>query len=145
MRWPQEECALVSLHGRTLYRIVPHLQPGARILALSWDESTPRAVAWRAAVRAVASRPAPAPRPASSRHLRDVPIGSTDMARIAIIGGGSMGEALLAGLLRAGRHGKVGILDTRLERSKKHDAKGRSQQNNQYAGRKTALVGISHG
>lgn len=45
MRWPQEECALVSLHGRTLYRIVPHLQPGARILALSWDETTPRAVA----------------------------------------------------------------------------------------------------
>ncbi|KPF69221.1 precorrin-6Y methyltransferase [Bosea sp. AAP35] len=45
MRWPQEECALVSLHGRTLYRIVPHLQPGARILALSWDETTPRAIA----------------------------------------------------------------------------------------------------
>ena len=45
MRWPQEECALVSLHGRTLYRIVPHLQPGAHILALSWDETTPRAVA----------------------------------------------------------------------------------------------------
>lgn len=45
MRWPQEECALVSLHGRTLYRIVPHLQPEARILALSWDETTPRAVA----------------------------------------------------------------------------------------------------
>ncbi|WP_293799026.1 precorrin-6y C5,15-methyltransferase (decarboxylating) subunit CbiE [uncultured Bosea sp.] len=45
MRWPQEECALVSLHGRTLYRIVPHLQPEAHILALSWDETTPRAVA----------------------------------------------------------------------------------------------------
>ena len=45
MRWPQEECALVSLHGRTLFRIVPHLQPQARILALSWDETTPRAVA----------------------------------------------------------------------------------------------------
>ena len=45
MRWPQEECALVSLHGRTLFRIVPLLQPGARILALSWDETTPRAVA----------------------------------------------------------------------------------------------------
>ena len=45
MRWPQEECALVSLHGRTLQRIVPHLQPEARILALSWDESTPANVA----------------------------------------------------------------------------------------------------
>lgn len=45
MRWPQEECALVSLHGRSLQRIIPHLQPGARVLALSWDESTPAAVA----------------------------------------------------------------------------------------------------
>ncbi|WP_332694558.1 precorrin-6y C5,15-methyltransferase (decarboxylating) subunit CbiE [Bosea sp. (in: a-proteobacteria)] len=45
MRWPQEECALVSLHGRALQRIIPLLQPGARVLALSWDESTPAAVA----------------------------------------------------------------------------------------------------
>lgn len=45
MRWPQEECGLVSLHGRTLQRIVPLLQPQARILALSWDETTPAAVA----------------------------------------------------------------------------------------------------
>ena len=30
-------CACVSLHGRALERIVPHLQPGARLLALSWD------------------------------------------------------------------------------------------------------------
>lgn len=45
MRWPQEECALVSLHGRALQRIIPHLQPNARILALSWDASTPGAVA----------------------------------------------------------------------------------------------------
>ncbi len=29
------------------------------------------------------------------------------MARIAIIGGGSIGEALLSGMLRAGRHGSV--------------------------------------
>lgn len=45
MRWAQEECGLVSLHGRTLQRIVPLLQPKARILALSWDETTPPAVA----------------------------------------------------------------------------------------------------
>jgi precorrin-6Y C5,15-methyltransferase (decarboxylating) len=31
----------VSLHGRALERVFPHLQPGARILALSWDGSTP--------------------------------------------------------------------------------------------------------
>lgn len=45
MRWPQEECGLVSLHGRALQRIIPFLQPGARVLALSWDDSTPLAVA----------------------------------------------------------------------------------------------------
>lgn len=45
MRWAQEECALVSLHGRTLQRIVPLLQPDARILALAWDETSPAAVA----------------------------------------------------------------------------------------------------
>jgi pyrroline-5-carboxylate reductase len=36
------------------------------------------------------------------------------MARIAIIGGGSMGEALLAGLLRAGRHVKDMVVAERL-------------------------------
>jgi precorrin-6Y C5,15-methyltransferase (decarboxylating) len=37
--------ALVSLHGRVLEGIVRHLQPGARILALSWDEATPAKLA----------------------------------------------------------------------------------------------------
>jgi precorrin-6Y C5,15-methyltransferase (decarboxylating) len=36
---------LVTLHGRALERIVPWLQPRARILALSWDETTPRLLA----------------------------------------------------------------------------------------------------
>jgi precorrin-6Y C5,15-methyltransferase (decarboxylating) len=39
--WALQDCALVTLHGRALERIVPHLQPRARILALSWDETTP--------------------------------------------------------------------------------------------------------
>jgi precorrin-6Y C5,15-methyltransferase (decarboxylating) len=43
--WSLPECELVSLHGRALERIVPHLQPGARIVALSWDGSTPGRVA----------------------------------------------------------------------------------------------------
>ncbi len=43
--WAQQDCALVSLHGRALERIVPHLQPGARILALSWDGTTPEKLA----------------------------------------------------------------------------------------------------
>ena len=41
MGWSLPDCDCVSLHGRALERIVPLLQPGARILALSWDGSTP--------------------------------------------------------------------------------------------------------
>ena len=43
--WALQDCALVSLHGRAFERIIPHLQPGARILALSWDETTPARLA----------------------------------------------------------------------------------------------------
>jgi precorrin-6Y C5,15-methyltransferase (decarboxylating) len=43
--WALQDCALLSLHGRTLERIIPHLQPGARILALSWDGQTPSELA----------------------------------------------------------------------------------------------------
>ena len=43
--WPLAECGLVTLHGRALTRIVPHLQPGARLLVLSWDAATPAALA----------------------------------------------------------------------------------------------------
>lgn len=39
--WSLQDVALVSLHGRALEGIVRHLQPGARILALSWDGETP--------------------------------------------------------------------------------------------------------
>jgi precorrin-6Y C5,15-methyltransferase (decarboxylating) len=45
LRWPQEECGRVSLHGRALQRIIPYLQPGRRVLALSWDGTTPARVA----------------------------------------------------------------------------------------------------
>jgi precorrin-6Y C5,15-methyltransferase (decarboxylating) len=43
--WAQQDCALVSLHGHALERIIPHLQPQARILALSWDGTTPKKLA----------------------------------------------------------------------------------------------------
>jgi precorrin-6Y C5,15-methyltransferase (decarboxylating) len=43
--WSQQDVALVSLHGRALDGIVRHLQPGARILALSWDGTTPAKLA----------------------------------------------------------------------------------------------------
>jgi precorrin-6Y C5,15-methyltransferase (decarboxylating) len=43
--WSQQDCALLTLHGRPLEAILPHLQPGARILALSWDDATPAKLA----------------------------------------------------------------------------------------------------
>src|SRR5271165_3681746 len=43
--WSQQDCALLSLHGRPLEAIIPHLEPGARILALSWDDATPAKLA----------------------------------------------------------------------------------------------------
>ena len=49
--WSQQDCALLSLHGRPLEAIIPHLQPGARILALSWDDATPAKLAALLAAR----------------------------------------------------------------------------------------------
>jgi precorrin-6Y C5,15-methyltransferase (decarboxylating) len=43
--WSLQDVALVSLHGRALEGIVRHLQPGSRILALSWDHETPARLA----------------------------------------------------------------------------------------------------
>lgn len=43
--WSQQDCALLSLHGRAFERLAPHLQPRARIIALSWDETTPARIA----------------------------------------------------------------------------------------------------
>jgi len=43
--WALQDCALISLHGRALERVIPHLQPGARLLALSWDGETPQRLA----------------------------------------------------------------------------------------------------
>jgi precorrin-6B C5,15-methyltransferase / cobalt-precorrin-6B C5,C15-methyltransferase len=43
--WSLQDVALTSLHGRALEGIVRHLQPGARILALSWDGETPAKLA----------------------------------------------------------------------------------------------------
>lgn len=43
--WAIEEIACLSLHGRPLDLIRPHLHPGARILALTSDEHGPAALA----------------------------------------------------------------------------------------------------
>lgn len=39
--WPLQNCTLTSVHGRPLERLIPFLQPRARILALAWDGTTP--------------------------------------------------------------------------------------------------------
>jgi precorrin-6Y C5,15-methyltransferase (decarboxylating) len=43
--WALQDCAPVTLHGRALELILPALQPRSRVLALSWDGTTPRLLA----------------------------------------------------------------------------------------------------
>lgn len=43
--WSQQDCRLISLHGRDLRRIIPLLQPRAKILCLTWNETTPGQIA----------------------------------------------------------------------------------------------------
>jgi len=43
--WALPETTLVSVHGRTLDLVRPHLQPGARVLALTSDHEGPAALA----------------------------------------------------------------------------------------------------
>ncbi len=43
--WSLPDCTCLSLHGRALARVIPSLQPGAKLLALSWDGATPAALA----------------------------------------------------------------------------------------------------
>lgn len=45
LAWPLQATTCLSVHGRPLELLIPHLQPGARILALSWDARTPREAA----------------------------------------------------------------------------------------------------
>ena len=39
--WALQDVRLVSLHGRELALVIPHLQPRAKLLCLTWDETTP--------------------------------------------------------------------------------------------------------
>ncbi|AWN52054.1 precorrin-6y C5,15-methyltransferase (decarboxylating) subunit CbiE [Methylobacterium sp. 17Sr1-1] len=43
--WPLAETVCLTLHGRAPERVIPHLQPGARLLVLSWDGTTPARLA----------------------------------------------------------------------------------------------------
>ncbi|MGH6796386.1 MAG: precorrin-6y C5,15-methyltransferase (decarboxylating) subunit CbiE, partial [Methylocella sp.] len=45
LHWSLQDCCLISLHGRGFERIIPALQPQAKILCLSWDETTPSRLA----------------------------------------------------------------------------------------------------
>lgn len=42
MGWALQDTAVVTLHGRPLETIIGALQPGRRIIALSWDGTTPQ-------------------------------------------------------------------------------------------------------
>jgi precorrin-6Y C5,15-methyltransferase (decarboxylating) len=55
LKWSQQDCALVSLHGRSFERITPLLQPRARMLALSWDGTTPARIAQYLVARGLGS------------------------------------------------------------------------------------------
>jgi precorrin-6B C5,15-methyltransferase / cobalt-precorrin-6B C5,C15-methyltransferase len=43
--WAVQDCALLSVHGRPPETVLPLLQPHRRVLALSWDETTPALLA----------------------------------------------------------------------------------------------------
>lgn len=43
--WPLADCTTITLHGRPLERLALHLAPGARLLILSEDGTTPATVA----------------------------------------------------------------------------------------------------
>jgi precorrin-6Y C5,15-methyltransferase (decarboxylating) len=45
LAWPLQDVTIVSLHGRPIDSIRPHLHPGRRILALTSDELAPAALA----------------------------------------------------------------------------------------------------
>lgn len=55
--WAQQDCTMLSLHGRRFERLWPHLQPGAKLMLLSWDGSTPGRVAEALVERGFARSP----------------------------------------------------------------------------------------
>jgi len=45
LNWSLQDCCLMSLHGRGFERVIPALQPHAKILCLSWNQTTPSRLA----------------------------------------------------------------------------------------------------
>lgn len=87
--WALQDVRTVSLHGRALAAVVRHLQPGARVLALAWDGSTPAKLA---------------------QLLRDRGLGDTCMTVLENLGG--PGERVQRTTAKAGISGEVAALNT---------------------------------
>ena len=81
--WSLQDVALTSLHGRALEGIVRYLQPGARILALSWDGETPAKLARLLAERGMGG---------SSITVLEAMGGSHERVRHATATGFNLGE-----------------------------------------------------
>jgi precorrin-6Y C5,15-methyltransferase (decarboxylating) len=79
--WALPDIALVSVHGRELDRIRPHLHPGARVLALTSDSEGPAALRdfWPSLALALASHVLEALGGASER-VRATTAASFDLA-----------------------------------------------------------------
>lgn len=83
--WSLQEVALVSLHGRAFEGIVRHLQPGARILALSWDGETPAKLARLLVERGMGSSTLTVLEAMGGPHERERSVGAAgfDLADVA--------------------------------------------------------------
>ena len=82
--WALPETALVSLHGRALDLIRPHLHPGARILALTSDGEGPgsaRAAADRVGLRRLAADGARSARRRKRAHARSTTAETSTIVR----------------------------------------------------------------
>ncbi len=88
MGWPLPETLLVSVHGRALDRIRPHLYPGAHILALTSDADGPAALA---------------------RLLADNGFGDSRITVLEALGGGS--ERIRTGLAKSFDIGDIAALN----------------------------------
>ncbi len=89
LAWPLQTTTCLSVHGRPLELLVPHLQPGARLLALSWDARTPGDVA---------------------RLLRARGMGASRLTVLERMGGG--GERVRAGTAETADFADVDALNT---------------------------------
>ncbi|HUK10164.1 MAG TPA: precorrin-6y C5,15-methyltransferase (decarboxylating) subunit CbiE [Stellaceae bacterium] len=89
MQWPLAECTALTLHGRPIERLALFLTPGARLLILSEDGSTPERV---------------------SDFLAARDWGESRLTALEAMGGGT--ESRREGLARDWPHGRIADLNT---------------------------------